>query len=149
MINFDKIQDDTFIVLTAKWVGLGHLDVTTVIFLFLCQTKIYLFISSLNSKGNRIQDFKVAESSQYIWCKFICCKYKCCKNSCFCFICGTVPLVFICDYRKCRRLSEPYFLSSEWMSLPISMCGLPHMFFNFPVELSNLILCDCHAMLFH
>ena len=31
--------------------------------------------------------------------------------SCFCFICGSVPLVFICDYRKCRRLSEPYFPS--------------------------------------
>ena len=37
---------------------------------------------------------------------------------CFCFVCGTVPHVFICDYRKCRRLSEPYFLSSGWMSPP-------------------------------
>ena len=27
----------------------------------------------------------------------------------FCFIYGTVPLAFICDYRKCRRLSEPFF----------------------------------------
>ena len=27
---------------------------------------------------------------------------------------GTVPLVFICDYCKCRRLSEPYFLSFGW-----------------------------------
>ena len=32
--------------------------------------------------------------------------------TCSCFICGTVPLVFICDCHKCRRLSEPYFLSS-------------------------------------
>ena len=38
--------------------------------------------------------------------------------TCFCFVCGTVPHVFICDYRKCRRLSEPYFLSSGWMSPP-------------------------------
>ena len=36
--------------------------------------------------------------------------------TCFWFICGTVPLVSICDYRKRRRLSEPYFLSSEGMS---------------------------------
>ena len=47
--------------------------------------------------------------------------------SCFCFICGSVPLVFICDYRKCRRLSEPYFLSCGWMSPPNSMCELPHV----------------------
>ena len=59
--------------------------------------------------------------------------------TCLCFACGTVPLVFICDYRKCRRLSEPYFLSPCWMSPPFSMCGLPHMSFNFPVELSHLI----------
>ena len=69
--------------------------------------------------------------------------------TCFCFICGTVPLVFICGYRKCRRLSEPCFLFYEWMSLPISMCGLSHISFNFPVELSHLILSDCHTMLFH
>ena len=69
--------------------------------------------------------------------------------TCFCFICGTVPLAFICDYRKCRRLSEPCFLPSGWMSPPISMCGLPHISFNFPVELPYLILCDCHTMLFH
>ena len=32
----------------------------------------------------------------------------------FCFICRTVPFAFICDYCKCRRLSEPYvFLLSE------------------------------------
>ena len=35
----------------------------------------------------------------------------------FCFVCGTVRLVFICDYRKCRRLSGPHFLSFGWMSL--------------------------------
>ena len=35
--------------------------------------------------------------------------------TCFCFICWTVSLVFICDYCKCRRLSEPYFLSSWWV----------------------------------
>ena len=69
--------------------------------------------------------------------------------TCSCFICGTVPLVFIWDYPKCRRLSEPYFLSFGWMSPPVSMCGLPHITFNFPVELSHLILCDCHTMLFH
>ena len=69
--------------------------------------------------------------------------------TCFCFICGTVPLVFICDYRKWPRLSEPYFFSSGWMSPTIYMCRLPHMTFNFPVELSYLILCDCHTMLFH
>ena len=28
--------------------------------------------------------------------------------------------------------------------IPFSMRGLPHMSFNFPVELSHLILCDCH-----
>ena len=40
--------------------------------------------------------------------------------NCFCFICGTAPLVFICDYLKCRRLSEPcfHFLSSGRMSSP-------------------------------
>ena len=38
--------------------------------------------------------------------------------NCFCFICGSAPLIFICHYRKCRRLSEPYFLSSGWMSPP-------------------------------
>ena len=41
---------------------------------------------------------------------------------------------------QCRRLSEPYFLSSGWMSSPISMCGLPHITFNLQVELSHLIL---------
>ena len=69
--------------------------------------------------------------------------------TCFCFICGTVPLVFIRDYRKSRRLSEPCFLFYDWMSPPISMCGLPHISFNFSVELSHLILCDYHTMLFH
>ena len=69
--------------------------------------------------------------------------------TCFYLIYGTVPLVFICDYRKYCRFSEPYFLSSGWMSTPISMCGLSHMSLNFPLELSHLILCDCHAMLFH
>ena len=29
------------------------------------------------------------------------------------------------------------------------MCGLPHISFNFPVELSYLVLCDCHTMLLH
>ena len=29
--------------------------------------------------------------------------------TCFCFVCGTVPHVFIYDYRKCRRLPEPHF----------------------------------------
>ena len=29
-----------------------------------------------------------------------------------CFVRGTAPLVFNCDYCKSRRLSEPYFLSS-------------------------------------
>ena len=69
--------------------------------------------------------------------------------TCFCFAYATVPLVFICDHRKWRIFSDPYFLSSGWMSLPISMCGLPQTSFNFPVELSHLILCDCHTMLFH
>ena len=32
--------------------------------------------------------------------------------TCFCFSFGTVAVVFICDYSKCRRLSEPYFLST-------------------------------------
>ena len=32
--------------------------------------------------------------------------------TCFFFICRTVPLVFICDYRKCRTLPEPDILSS-------------------------------------
>ena len=27
----------------------------------------------------------------------------------FCFACVTIPLVFVCDYRKCCRLPEPYF----------------------------------------
>ena len=68
--------------------------------------------------------------------------------NCFCFICGTGPLVFICDYRKCHRLSKPYFfLLGECHSF--SMCGLPHMSFNFAVKLSHLILRDCHTMLFH
>ena len=69
--------------------------------------------------------------------------------TCLCFICGTVSLVFICDYHKCCTLSGPYFLASGWMSLPISMPGLPHMSFNFPAELFHLILCDCHTVLFH
>ena len=30
----------------------------------------------------------------------------------FCFVCRTIPLSFICDYCKCGRLSEPYFLTS-------------------------------------
>ena len=47
--------------------------------------------------------------------------------TCFCFVCGAVPLVFICDYRKCRRLSEPYFPSCGWISPPNSMCKLPHV----------------------
>ena len=41
--------------------------------------------------------------------------------TCFCFICGTLLLVFIYDYRKCRRLSESYFPSSGWMS-PLFPC---------------------------
>ena len=69
--------------------------------------------------------------------------------TCFCLICGTVPLVFIYGYCKSRRLSEPYFLSSGLMSPPFSLCGLPRISFNFPVELSHLILCDCHTMVFH
>ena len=60
----------------------------------------------------------------------------CLTFTCFCFICGTVPLVCNSDYRKCCGLSEPYFPSSGWMSPPICMCGLPHMSFNFPVDLS-------------
>lgn len=41
----------------------------------------------------------------------------------FCFICGTVPLVFVFDYCKCRRLSEPhFFLLDECHTL--SMCGV-------------------------
>ena len=42
----------------------------------------------------------------------------CLTFTCFCFICGTALLVFICDYRKCRRLCIPHFLSSGWMSPP-------------------------------
>ena len=38
--------------------------------------------------------------------------------NCFGFICGTAPLVSIRGYRKCRRLSKPYFLSSGWISPP-------------------------------
>ena len=41
----------------------------------------------------------------------------------FCFICGIIPLVFTFDYCRCRRLSEPNFISSGWMSLSFSMCG--------------------------
>ena len=34
--------------------------------------------------------------------------------NCFCFICGTAPLVFICDYRKCLRLlNHIFFLPGE------------------------------------
>ena len=66
----------------------------------------------------------------------------------FCFVCGTVTLVFICDYHKCRRRSEPYFLSSGWMSHSFSICGLPHISFHFPVELSHLTFCDCRTRLF-
>ena len=67
----------------------------------------------------------------------------------FYIVCGTVPLEFIYDYRKFRRLAEPYFVSSGWMSHSVCMCGLPHISSNFPVELSHLILCDCPAMFFH
>ena len=69
--------------------------------------------------------------------------------TCFCFIFGTVPLVFVCEYIKCRRTSESYFLFPGWMSPTISMYGLSHISFSFPVELSYLILCYCHTMLFH
>ena len=47
--------------------------------------------------------------------------------NCFCFICGTGQLVFICDYRKCRRLSEPYFLSSGWMSPLFNVSTTTHV----------------------
>ena len=49
-----------------------------------------------------------------------------------------------CDYHKCRGLYEPYFISFGWISHSFSICGLPHISFNFPVELSRLIFCDCH-----
>ena len=51
--------------------------------------------------------------------------------TCLCFACGTVPLVFICDYRKCRRLSEPYFLSPCWSThvLQFSSGTFPLNFF--------------------
>ena len=83
-----------------------------------------------------------------------------------CFTCGTVPLVFICDYRKCRKLSEQYFFSTWRMSPSFSMRGLLtthfHVSFNFIhypsfvwtatpfylffwVELYHFSLCECHA----
>ena len=34
----------------------------------------------------------------------------------FCCLCGTIPLVFIFDFRKCRRLSETQSFSSRWMA---------------------------------
>ena len=43
--------------------------------------------------------------------------------TCFCFICWTVPVVFTCDYRKCHKIPESYFLSSGWMSLCLFPCG--------------------------
>ena len=69
----------------------------------------------------------------------------------FCFVCGTVSLVFICNYRKCRNRSDSLnlFFASRWISPCFSMCGLLHISFSFPVELSHLILSDCYTMLFH
>ena len=41
-------------------------------------------------------------------------------------------------------------LSFFWVNFtPYFLHVLPRMSFNFPVELSHLILCDCHTMLFH
>ena len=41
-------------------------------------------------------------------------------------------------------------LSFFWVNVtPSFLHVLPRMSFNFPVELSHLILCDCHTMLFH
>ena len=67
----------------------------------------------------------------------------------FCCLWGTIPLVFIFDFRKCYRLSETQFFSSRWMAYSFFICGLPHISFNFPVGTVHLILCDCHTMLFH
>ena len=42
------------------------------------------------------------------------------------------------------------YISFFWVNVtPFSMCGLPYMSSNFPVELSHLILCNFHTMLFH
>ena len=65
-----------------------------------------------------------------------------------CFIYGTVSLLLICDYCKCSRLSNNiFFLLGE--SYPLFPSELPHISFNFLVELFYLILCDCQTMLFH
>ena len=87
----------------------------------------------------------------------------------FCFICGTVTLVFICDYRKCRKLSELYFLffwlnvtpyfhvwtathalqfSSE--TVPVAQCSFinhkpPYCFLLF--HTLTLFCVDCHTFL--
>ena len=39
-----------------------------------------------------------------------------------CFVRGTAPLVFNCDYCKSRRLSESYFLSSVCKGDTIFSC---------------------------
>ena len=44
-------------------------------------------------------------------------------------------------------LNHNFFLLGECHTL-FTMYGLPHMSFNFPGELSHLVLC-CHTMLFH
>ena len=57
-----------------------------------------------------------------------------------CFIYGTVSLLLICDYCKCSRLSNDiFFLLGE--SYPLFPSELPHISFNFLVELFYLILC--------
>ena len=44
-------------------------------------------------------------------------------------------------------LKHIFFLRGECQDL-FSMCWLPHISFNFPVELSLLILCDCDTTFF-
>ena len=62
---------------------------------------------------------------------------------------GTVPLVFICDYCKCRRLSEPYFLSFGWRLSSFFHVCIATYILQFSTGTVPLSLCDCHTMLLH
>lgn len=59
--------------------------------------------------------------------------------------CGTVPFtVSFLDFLDLLGSEVLVFFFSGWIFPFFSMCRIPHIFFNFSVELSHLILCPCH-----
>ena len=74
--------------------------------------------------------------------------FPCLTSTWFCFVCRVVHLyLFVAIAKVIDRLNHIFFFCVN-LTL-FSMCGIPHISLNSPVEQFHLILCACHTMLFH